>query len=250
MIESLPGNNIPEWLKSTTDEGSSSQFPLSGILSDSLYYPSSGFDGDPIKYLSGNIYSFIYVDYGIDSNELDEEISSRGFNGYHIVLSRNIAEKELTPNGWKPSLPSRNDGDPSKYRDWVKKPFAKWLVFQRNDGLGSAHGAERFSLLYLCADGVAAFQALYISNNCFPLAIAIIQPGHGFGANWTNFENPKEILAKTVLTNLAGKPKILLYGGIGERDFYRTPCWPQFSEHVCFLKKANGGSIGVWKENT
>ena len=250
MIESLPEKNMPEWIKSDFSENPVSQIPLKEILSGSLYYPSSGFDGDPIKYLSGKFYSFIFVDYGIDRNELDEEIRNRGFNGYHIVMSRDITEKQLTPNGWEPTSPSRHDGDPSKYRDWIKKPFAKWLVFQRNNGLSSEHGAEKFSLLYLCLDGVAAFQALYISNNCFPLGIAIIQPGHGFGGNWTNFEDPEGILARTVIANPAGKPKILLYGGIGKRDFYREPCWPRFSEHVCFLEKANGGSIGVWQEST
>jgi len=247
MIDSLPKKKMPDWIKNICDENQPSKIPLKKILNDSLYYPSAGFDGVPIRYLSGNIYSFIYVDYGRSSSELDEEIQNRGFNGYQIILSREITEGELTPNGWKPSPPSRHDGDPSKYRNWIKKPFAKWLVFQRNDGLGSEHGAERFSLLYLCAEGVAAFQALYISNECFPLGIAIIQPGTGFGLNWTDFGNPEEILANTVLTNPAGKPTILLYGGIGKRDFYREPCWPQFSEHVCFLEQKN---IGIWRERT
>jgi len=250
MIDSLPKKKMPNWIKNVCDESQLSQIPLTEILNNSLYYPSSGFDGDPIKYLSGNIYSFIYIDYGISSDELDKEIESRGFNGYQVILSREITERELTPNGWKPSQPSRHDGDPTKYKDWIKTPFAKWLVFQRNDDLSGEHGAERFSLLYMCADGVAAFQALYLSNGCYPLGVAIIQPGHRFGGNWTNYTNPQEILARTVLTNPAGKPKILLHGGIGRRDFYREPCWPQFSEHVCFLEKANGGSIGVWQYST
>jgi hypothetical protein len=212
-----------------------------------IYYPSSGFDGDPIKYLSGNIYSFVYIDYGKSSNELDNELQSQGFKGYKIILSRDVTERELTPNGWIPSPPSKDDGDPTQYKDWIKTPFAKWLVFQRNDDLGSEHGVERFSLLYMCADGVAAFQALYLSNECSPLMVAIIQPGHGFGANWTNYTNSQEIFARTVLENPAGTPKILLYGGIGKRDFYRSPCWSQFSQHICFLEKANSGSIGVWQ---
>jgi len=249
MIESLPKMEMPNWIESICDENLLSQVPLRGILNNSLYYPSSGFDGDPIKYLSGNIYSFIYVDYGISSNKLDEEIENRGFRGYQIILSREVTE-ELTPNEWTLPPLSMNDGNPMKYKDWIKRPFAKWLVFQRNDDLNSEHGAKRFSLLYLCADGVAAFQALYISNKCFPLGVAIIQPGHGFGGNWTDYTNPKQILAKTVLNNLAGKPKVLLYGGIGNRAFYQKPCWPQFSEHACFLEKSNGGRIGVWLKNT
>ena len=129
----------------------------------------------------------------------------------------------------------------------MKKPFATWAVFQRDNGLDSEHGAERFSLLYVCADGVAAFQAMYVSNNCYPLGIAIIQPGTGFGMNWTDFTDPTKSLAKALLNNPAGKPQILLYGGIGKRSFYRETCWPKYSNHVCFLEKKGGGSIGVWR---
>ena len=246
MIDSLPAIKTPNWLANGVTGNQSSPFPLNKILSDSLYYPSSGVDGDPIRYLSGNFHSFVYADYGISSDKLKAELNNPGFNGYHQILSRKITEKELTPNGWQPSSPSRNDGDPQRYRDFMKKPFATWSVFQRDDDLDNEHGAERFSLLYLCADGVAAYQALYLSNQCFPLGIAIIQPGHAFGLNWTDFTDPAKSLATTILSNPAGKPRVLLYGGIGKRDRYRETCWPQYSIHSCFLDKAGGGSIGVW----
>ena len=250
MIDSLPKKKMPKWLTHIDTENQSSTFPLKGILRDSLYYPSSGLDGDPVKYLSGNIHSFVYVDYGIGSDELDTELNNPGFNGYHKILSRSITEKELTPNGWQPSPPSRHDGNPGRYLNDMKKPFATWSVFQRNDGLDSNHGAERFSLLYLCADGVAALQALYLSNNCSPQCIAVIQPGHAMGGNWTDFTDPTKSLATTLLNNPAGQPKILLYGGIGNRNYYRKTCWPQYSNHVCFLEKTGGGSIGVWLAST
>ena len=246
MIDSLPEKNLPSWLADVDAGNQSSPFSLKEILSDSLYYPSSGLDGDPIKYLSGNIHSFVYVDYGIGSDELETELNNPGFNGYHQILSRKITEKELTPNGWQSSSPARHDGDPQRYRDFMKKPFATWSVFQRDDGLDNEHGAERFSLLYLCADGVAAYQALYLSNRCFPPGIAIIQPGYSMGDNWTDFTDPSKSLATTILKNPAGKPRFLLYGGIGKRDFYRKTCWPQYSKHSAFIDKAGGGSIGVW----
>jgi len=248
MIDSIAEMKMPKWLANVGKDDQSTAFPLKEILSDSLYYPSSGLDGDPVKYLSGNIYSFVYVDYGIGSDELETELSNPGFNGYHKILSRSITEKELTPNGWQPSPPSGHDGDPARYRNYMEKPFATWSVFKRDNGLDGEHGAERFSLLYLCADGVAAFQALYLSNNCSPLGIAIIQPGHGFGGNWTDFTDPTKSLAKSLFSNPAGKPQILLYGGIGKRDFYRKTCWPEYSNHVCFFDKKDGGSIGVWRD--
>ena len=246
MFDSLPQKKIPSWLANIDAENQSSPFPLKEILSDSLYYPSSGLDGDPVKYLSGNIHSFVYVDYGIGSDALEAGLNNSGFNGYHQILSCKITDKKLSPDSWQPLSPSRHDGDPERYREDMKKPFATWSVFQRDDGLDSEHGAERFSLLFLCADGVAAFQALYLSNQCFPLGIAIIQPGYSMGGNWTDFTDPTNLLAATILNNPAGKPRFLLDGGLHEHDLCREPCWPQYSDHVCFLEKEGSGSIGVW----
>jgi len=244
MIDCLPKKQPPAWLTNITPENTASLPPIKELLADSLYYPSSAFDGDPIAYLSANIYSYIYVDYGFTVNDLEENLNNKGFLGYHIIQSVDADETELVPNGWTPIQPTAQDGKPEKYEDWIKAPFAKWIVFQRNEGLDDHHGAERFSLLYLCAEAVAAFQALYVSNNSSPLAIAVIQPGHAFGGNWTNFTDPNQIFARTVLGHPYGKPKYLLYGGAGGVELYRESCWPKYTDNVCFLGNT---SIGVWQ---
>lgn len=248
MIEQLPGIPEDNWLSridpATFHEAS---FPLHDVIRDSLYYPSSGFDGDPIRHLGGNVISFIYVDYGKGRDDLHTVLSNSGFRGYKIIASRDVSALELAPNGWTPSPPTHADGDPYRYRDWMKTPFCSWMIFQRLDEVSANHGPHRFSLLYLCADGVAAFQALYVANRASPSIVAIIQPGHAFGGNWAAYPDPQQIFARSVLQNSAGKPAILLYGGIGRRNLYRQPCWPDYSELVCFLDKAGGGSIGVWR---
>jgi hypothetical protein len=72
---------------------------------------------------------------------------------------------------------------------------------------------------------------------------------YAFGGNWKDYINPEQIFARTVLGNPSGQPEILLYGGIGRRDFYRKPCCPNYRELVCFVDKTRGGSIGVWSKN-
>lgn len=250
MLEQLPAAEEPEWLSridSTTM--CAAPFPLADILRGSLYYPSAGFDGDPVRYLAGNVVSFVFVDYGKSEEELTAELTNPryGFRGYEVIGSRRITENELAPRGWTPSFPSPADGDPSRYRDRMKKPFCSWVILQRRPETPISHGPHRFSLVYLCADGVAAFQALYAANGAAPGFVAVIQPGHGFGGNWTNYEDPNRIFARSVMQNPSGKPTFLLFGGIGRRDFYREPCWPDYSEFVCFLDKAGGGTIGVWR---
>ena len=249
MTEEFPRAAVPAWLDGITVAADHAQpFPFKRMLKNSLYYPSSGFDGDPVKYLAGHIHSFIYVDYGYSESDFLGALSNSGFRGYRPIVVRAVSEKELTPNGWTPLPLSQLDGDPAQHRHgWVKPPFCRWVVFERDSGFSPGHGPARFSLLYLCADGAAAYQALYVSNSAVPKAIAVIQPGHSFGGNWTNFGEPSQILARTVAANPAGKPELLLYGGNGSRDYYRKPCWPEYGEHVCFLEKQGHGTIGVWR---
>lgn len=250
MLEQLDRLSEPLWLTSLTPQTmAQNPLPLHEILSDSLYYPSSCFDGDPVKYLAGNFFSFIYVDYGYTREELNDTLNNPGFLGYEVLTTKEVKKEELIPKGWRQSIPTEADGDPALRKDWIKEPFCTWVIMQRKQDRSESHGPKRFSLLYLCEDGLAAFQALYTSNSAKPKAVAIIQPGHGFGGNWTDFTDPTKIFARSVLGNPAGHPEMLLFGGDEKCEYYREPCWPSYSHNVCFLDKAGGGSIGVWQRS-
>jgi hypothetical protein len=253
MRSELPLSSLPEWINQLSvrkiiDEA----FPLNDLLQDCLYYPSSAFDGTPIQYLAGNFHSFIYVDYGYSEDQLKSALVN-GFRGYDLIACRSVTEAELVPSGWSPLPLNPNDGDPERiyrgHRSWIKSPFCNWSVFQRNNQIPAIHGPHRFSLLYLCADGVAAFQALFIANKAAPKAVAIIQPGDGFGGNWTRFADPTAIFARSVLGNPHGQPDYLLYGGMGDYPSSEGCCWPDYGKFVCRIIK-NGpvypGRVNVW----
>ena len=367
MISRLSEKSVPDWLaKISQSTITIDPFPLTQLLEDSLYYPSSGFDRDPVKYLSGNILSFIYVDYGRSHDEFENEIIKQGFRGYECVATRSVTEQELTPRGWRPRQPDRDhiDYDPLVYPynsdftieglkifgtdrralqkerdtaermeilskdklprlqeemeqrseqlaifkeyiqsqklweeeksdfqqeenrlkqeieevrlqierarqdynesecdnleaatrklylmgDWwnEKKPYCSWSIFQLRGDVPAIHGPPRFSLLYLCADGVAAFQALYYANSASPKAVAVIQPGTAFGGNWTDFEDPSGIFARTVLGNPQGIPQILLNKSTGY-SHQEHCCWPSYTEWIGFLD-FSGRGIGVFVE--
>ena len=247
MINAMPTLEEPDWLMDLTEESiANDPLPLEDLLKDSLYYPSSEFDGDPVKYLGGNILSFVYVDYGVGKDQLTQELSNPGFLGYRPVGSRAVQERELVPNGWRPSMPLDHDGDWRSAELPVEQPFCLWTVFEREPDMPDDHGPARFSLLYLYADGAAAFQALYVSNRAVPKVVAVIQPGHSFGGNWTDFADPARIFARLILGNPKGMPQWLMYGGIGPRSGYRKSCWPFYRELKGFFEKAGGGSIGLW----
>jgi hypothetical protein len=242
MILGIEKTKAPKWLSKLTNV---EQFSIHDVLQGSLYYPASGRDGDPVKYLGGFIHSFIYVDYGIDYDEVKASLhgDEHGFSGYSTLSCRDISERELVPSGWTPKSPDVSDGNLARARR-VKTPFAIWSVFERNSDQDESHGPKRFSILYICGDGVATFQAIYLGNQCRPKVIAIIQPGTGFGGNWTDFREPDKIFGRSVLSNPEGKPEYLLYGGWGP-DYSKT-CWPQYSKLIHYWNAA-AGKLGLWQ---
>ena len=62
---------------------------------------------------------------------------------------------------------------------------AHWVVFERNADRGEEHGPERFSLLFVCGEGLATFPQLYCSRGRAPKMLCFIQCW-GFAGNWTN----------------------------------------------------------------
>lgn len=180
-------------------------------------YPASGFDGGLIRNCNVNrrnwgVKSFVYVDHHETEQRLHDTPQPKG---YRLLGERRMKEEELVSNGWCPQLlPNLNV---RRYQASVsmlanKTPFGTWMVFEREDEFGEEHGPKRFSLLFLCADGVAAYQALYWSNNCVPKAIAIIQPGKRFGFNWTDFFKKDDPFYWTVKHNPSGMPEYVYCG--------------------------------------
>lgn len=246
MISVLPQEPVPEWLANITEENISNQkFEIIKILKDSLYYPSCGSDGLPINSFAGSIRSFVYVDYGFTRNELYEKFR------YKIIASRKIAKEELTPSGWEPSW-NTTDGDPMMYLNSRIAPFCEWIIFEIN--------RVKCSLLFLCADGVATYQALYKNHKIAPRIVALIQTGviHG---NWTNYSDPNTILHRTIFSNSKNTPEYLLHGGyyqlLGDKLYFRQPCWPEYSEKIISIPRGTifdavynryfKGSVVLWK---
>lgn len=257
MMKVLPMNEMPDWLRTLdTSKFKETPLPLRELLTNSLYYPASGLDGDPVMRLAGNVHSFIYVDQGAANRTtlMAELARPRCFRGYELLAAREVTKAELIPNGWTPTLPTPEDGTPDQYRSEMKPPFALWAIMQRLPEFPTKHGPERFSLLYISGDGVATFQALYVENKVAPRYLSILQPGHGFGGNWTEFTDPARILARSVLNNPAGIPEYLLYGGWGLKHHYSKACWPGYELPIAFRRKwgkhfvlGYGGAIGIWQ---
>jgi hypothetical protein len=226
------------------------KFPLKELLENSLYYPACGRDGDPVWYAHREIQSFFYVDYGVTQKQIEaslygtgdygENITFRdsdpiGFKGYKVIGEKKLTSRELDPTGVVSLTTKKGQMQfvtdmhckHNMLKDWIKNPFAKWYILERQPEFDDTHGPELFSFVFVCADGVSAYRTLYNFNQISPKYLAIFNPGDGFGFNWDSFQSEDGQLCKTVLSNTE-IPESLL----GEFDIWTNVFHP--SEKTLF----------------
>lgn len=193
LIETWGKLEEPKWLRS--DE---LRFNLDNILKDSLYYPACGFDGSMVKNFREHAYSFIYVDANVTIEKLEKELIEYPFLGYRIIHRESINPQFIIPN---------IDNFEIKAKDLVDHSanhYCEWFVFENEE-------KERFSLLYIVAEAIAAYHELYIMNKIAPIAIGFNHVD-GFSGNLEPFLNNKSgrILFEDVVISQFEKPKYLI----------------------------------------
>lgn len=214
LIERLPA---PDWLMRQTARAMQDEpFPLLEILKDSLYYAGAGMDGAPVKHFGGNIHSFVYTDYLVRKHNLLDKLSSRhgGFVGFSIVGIREIPLQDVFPRGLcrtadlDPRLFINERGRPDDFLHHdPPRPYALWIVFERQVGRDPETRPARFSLLHICCESIAGYIGLYTHNGILPRMLYLIN--HGYGGNWTDFEDEKRLYARTVASHPLGLPLYL-----------------------------------------
>lgn len=231
--------NQDEFLESLTEEQFHDEpLPLRLLLWNSVYYPASGLDGGVIKYCNTfgrgmGIRSFVYCDYNTKEDELCDNVANH-FRGYTIFAHRSVSVGEL---GVK-HLSMEPIDDRAKHNHLTPEgeTFCHWFIMERDAAFEDDHGPKRFSLLFLCCEGVTAYVQLYSQNEILPQALAIIQPGTGFGENWTDFRDYDAPLS-FVLRHIPYMPRYIFNGGMGnsEDDYTHLP----WNEYVIEDKVAN-----------
>lgn len=197
------------WINTITPENFEKSFNLNEILKNSTFYPASGIDATNIEGLSEYNNSFVHVDYSIPENEVKRALTE-DFRavGYKLIGLRYIPESELTPNGFKPNNLPLKDSEKERmnYMTNAKNthnPFCYWAIYEIDETLtGSTVGKiKKFSLLHIGGEACATFDALYVSNDINPRAVAILNPGEGYGDNWTIFRDPEYRFFKLMQLN-------------------------------------------------
>jgi hypothetical protein len=248
------GDAIPGWLRDATPER---RLPLRQILEGCIYYPACRIDGvvfSRIRNGDAAGLSFVHADYSISREELDEALErpvprgGQGLLGYRIAFRRPVRRGELQGPRYKPPaiLTEEEQRRAVEYyrfaglegpEDVDRKAYCEWVVFDRLRGYDAGHGPRRLSLLYMRADGAAAYHALFVARRIAPRTLVVKQPGHGFGGNYTNFFAEDGPLRRVVAMGQR-QPKFLAFGGLGTIANYRQLVW---SGYQLFIEKGIGG---------
>lgn len=251
MIQQMPAMECPPWLEAILQGQDDAAFDLPKLLQDSLYYPACGFNGTPVKYLAGNVFSFVFADYGVTKEQFLANLNGTdpdcGFKGYRCVLQREITRDQVVPAGWRPALVPTDARAVNRLRrsEERSQPFGHWSVWKRDPGVPALHGPEGFSFFYLGGEMSAVYQGLYCRLGIRPKVLAIIQPG-AFGGEWERVEHDDAFFKQVVLSNQAGLPDYLLHGGFGH-GFYESACWSEYTgERLVQLPERYAG---LWKRN-
>lgn len=167
------------------------------LKSRTVFYPGAGGDGHPFTVFAAShaAHCFVYADYGMTKESILASLapdSAHRLRGYKIALKQDLTIQDLVPTGWRPHV------DPVELRrssqDWVKswmsssgvQPYGVLCIFDREIGYGNDHGPERLALIYLGADGIATYDALYCQTGC-RTPYGLLLQDHGFGGNYDRF---------------------------------------------------------------
>ncbi|MCC5828725.1 MAG: caspase family protein [Phycisphaeraceae bacterium] len=179
---------MPRWLADFS-EGmpfSAADFFESRIV----YYPGAGSDGQPVKLFgsSHSTHCFIYVDYGIEQRQVKADLDHPqvGFAGYRCLARIRLTEADLVPHGWEPHIDFATPPEP-RY-SFASATFYGFLqILEREEDFDEEHGPKRLAIVFLGADGIATFDALFCQRTSIGVPFAVVLQDHGFGGNYDNF---------------------------------------------------------------
>jgi hypothetical protein len=152
-----------------------------------VYYPGSGTDGQPVQLFGSthSAHSFVYADYGLTKAAVEAALEhpKHRFLGYHTLASLDLTEFDLLPDGWIPHITY-----PAEVALFAgASPFIFLVVLERDPEFDDNHGPRRLAILFLGADGIATYDALFCQEGRKSTPFAVVLQDHGFGMNWNKF---------------------------------------------------------------
>ena len=203
---------MPKWL---ADYRTGGKVAFSDFISGRVgYYPGSYFDGCLIETANKAhcVHSFLYVDYGVTREQVEEELSKKdAIRGYHSIGRVEWSHKDLMPQG-DYQLPYElltRVKDPGMFIAKNVQPFCIMEIYERNQDKDELWGAERIAVTYLFADGIATYYQLFVMQYEKAPWLFLLQD-HGFGCNYDSFG--KGGLLHDIISNYKLLPDFVISG--------------------------------------
>lgn len=177
-----------------------------------VYYPGHGEDGHAIKVFGSahSAHCFVYVDYYVEKARIEGVISNprsrERLRGYHSLARLHLSPSDLAPRGWRQHSNVTNNSGFGR----SMTPFAFLEVLERDDEFDDAYGPKRLAVLFLGADGIASYDALFCQKNGTPPPFAVLLHDHGFGGNYDKFGHGG--LLERIASECQVLPRFLLVG--------------------------------------
>jgi hypothetical protein len=165
---------IPNWLLEIKegDKFSRDDFFSSRIV----FYPGSYTDGHAVKVFGSThaAHSFVYVDYWVTQEVLETELVQHAFLGYENLFSIQLSANDLAPNGWTPTV-HFTPRYPFNAANKRREAYSFLQILERKPEYDEAHGPKRLAILFLFADGIATYDALFCQarNKLEPFALLL-----------------------------------------------------------------------------
>lgn len=210
---------LPLWLE---NHQKGERVDISELLNSRIiYYPGARTDGSPIRTFNSAhaAHVFLYVDYGLNRDEIESALTESAFAGYHLYHEQDVSRTELSP--YAPFYHVTEDERRLAIEGYdmsirAEDSFAILKIYERNGDFGEEHGASRFTVLYLAADANAAYDALFGNTKRTPYACVVC---NNMGSGMTCFT--KGSLIELIAKRTNRFPKYLLcakdYGWDGYR---------------------------------
>ena len=174
------------------------------FLNRVVFYPGSGSDGQPVKTFNEtqSAHTFIYADYLLSSELLNELLIHEGFRGYHLYDKVYLHNEDLQFHEW----PKRFEG-----MKWHKEripPYCIMCVFDRDADVPETWGSERFVVFFISMDAMMVYDDLMRVYRMYSDPFAVVLQDHGFGGNYDRFG--KGGLLDKIATTTCYRPQYLL----------------------------------------
>lgn len=175
-----------------------------------VFYPGSGVDGHAVKVFGSAhaAHCFVYADYSVPQATVERTLGPAGarFLGYKTLARIALRREDVGPKTWSFHVTPDEIAE-MRCRTAVRDPevYGFLEVLEREPTRDETHGPSRLAILFLGADGHAAYDALFCQTGQQP-PFAVLLQDHGFGGNYSNWGAD----------------------GLAARIAERTDRWPEF----------------------